>query len=139
MPAEVHLPEAVLGMDEALGHEEVMGGAGFHGRDSRFISCDADLGIEARQRHVTVRGGKRPTHDEDTEQGEDQQQDEDCGEDADEDLHAHEAMRSRWAADRRHQCTGILGIRVCHVSPSAKSEFQLRLSGEVTSSGGLGG
>ena len=49
MPAEVHLPESILGVDEALGHEEVVGVTRLNGRDARVIAGDADLGVQARQ------------------------------------------------------------------------------------------
>ncbi|MFD2348946.1 hypothetical protein ACFSTC_05360 [Nonomuraea ferruginea] len=43
MAAEVHLPVAVLGVHEALGHEEVFGGVGVDVRDSVFITINLHI------------------------------------------------------------------------------------------------
>ena len=49
MPAEVHLPEPVLGVDESLGQEQIVGGFGLDGGHTRFVTVDGDRRVESRQ------------------------------------------------------------------------------------------
>ena len=50
----VHLPEAVLGGDVALGGEEVVEVGGLDVRDAVLIAADGDLGGEARNLYRSV-------------------------------------------------------------------------------------
>ena len=54
----VHLPEAVLGGDVALGEEEIGLGGGFNVGDAVGISADGDGRGEAGEMEVAVEGGE---------------------------------------------------------------------------------
>src|SRR5699024_1138549 len=99
MASEVHLPEPVLSVDETLGEEKIMGGLSLDGGNTRLVAVDGDSGGEARQRDLTIGGGKRPADEEDAEEGEDECEDEDSGEDSQEHACAHRQVRAARRAE----------------------------------------
>ena len=59
VPAEVHLVEAVLGVHEALGQEQVLGGVGVDLRDALAVALDRDIALEGSDPHLARRVGER--------------------------------------------------------------------------------
>ncbi len=57
---EVHLPEAVLAVAEALGEPEVTGGSGGHVRHAPTVALDADRPIQTGERNRPFLLGQRP-------------------------------------------------------------------------------
>ena len=58
VPAEVHLPEPVLGVHIALRHEQVAGAAGQDLRDAGLVAVHGHVGVEPRQRGLPGEGGE---------------------------------------------------------------------------------
>ena len=62
MPAEVHLPEAVLGVHVALREEEVVVGLGDELRDAGVVAVDGDGGGEPGTVDAPARRGEGALH-----------------------------------------------------------------------------
>ena len=58
MPPEVHLPETVLGMDVALGKEQVVMGGCVDLGNPIGVPVDLDLSIQARQLDISINHGE---------------------------------------------------------------------------------
>src|SRR5699024_12646894 len=107
---------------ETLGEEKIMGGLSLDGGNTRLVAVDGDRGVEARQRDLTIGGGKRPAAEEDADEGEDKCEDEDSGEDSQEHACAHRQERADRRAEHLEQCARfllILRIGCGHESSSA--------------------
>ena len=67
MPAEVHLPEAVLGVHVPLRHEQVVRGLRDDLRDAGLVAVHGRVGAEPRQAHLAGQRRERAHHGPDAE------------------------------------------------------------------------
>jgi hypothetical protein len=81
VPAEVHLPEAVLGVHVALGEEEVVVGLGDELRDARIVAVHHHGRVESGDVDPPARGGEGSLHRPPPEPGRCAADDEHCDED----------------------------------------------------------
>ncbi len=121
---EIHLEEALLGVEIALGADGVLEGFGPDARDAEGIALDGDGGREASERDLALESGERG--DEREPDGEDEQE-EGCNEDA----RADEEAAAPAACSRAFGGVEIGFVRFAMHGSGGSSASERRMTGRA--------